>query len=217
MPAIDPKKLQKRVLSALILAPVVLGCIYLGGWAFTGLIILCAGLAFYEWADLARKTRTPFLFMLIGTFYIAASFYCCYLIRETYGAFPAIAFFTMVVASDSGGYFFGKLIGGPKMSGQISPNKTWAGYAGALLAPALISVSGAFSHGGSIVFFLLIGTMIGIACQTGDLLVSWFKRHARVKDAGGIIPGHGGLLDRVDSLMLSAPVFLASLKLFSYG
>ena len=121
----------------------------------------------------------------------------------------------MVWGSDSGAYFVGKAIGGAKLAKSISPNKTWAGFIGALVMPALIGVIGLFILRGLDGFIgeqafkiAFIGILIGVAGQTGDLLVSALKRKAGVKDTGQLIPGHGGLLDRVDSLMLAAPVYL---------
>lgn len=115
----------------------------------------------------------------------------------------------VVWASDVGAYFTGRLIGGPKLAPAISPNKTWAGFAGGALAAALtggvaISVIGAALERNSLWLFVLVSVTVGICAQGGDLLESWLKRHFGVKDTSQLIPGHGGVLDRVDGLMTAA-------------
>ena len=140
----------------------------------------------------------------------------------------------MVWASDIGAYFFGKTFGGPKMAERISPNKTWAGMVGAMVVPALVLMIWPFlfkagwgwdvMRGEEIVHVypnvfssLIVGLGVGMAGQCGDLLISLFKRQAEVKDSGSLIPGHGGLLDRIDAMMLTAPLFLLLAKYYLVG
>lgn len=219
MPVILRTSLQKRFVSALVLGPFALFVVWNGGWFFTLLLLMITGLALYEWVLLALKTPRPILSLVLGIFYILLSFWCCYLIRMDLGWFKALLFLLMIWASDIGAYFSGKIIGGPKMATQVSPKKTWAGYVGALVFPALAGIIAMWGYevfvvdGFSITWFFVAfwfvcGVLIGIVGQSGDLLVSYLKRLAHVKDTGDLIPGHGGFLDRADSLMLAAPVFL---------
>ncbi|MEQ8195983.1 MAG: phosphatidate cytidylyltransferase, partial [Rhodospirillales bacterium] len=105
-------------------------------------------------------------------------------------------------AADTGAYLFGRLIGGPKMAPVLSPNKTWAGLIGGVFCGACIGVAFSLALSKpSVLPLTAAGAVLGIVSQGGDLLESYMKRRFRVKDAGSIIPGHGGLLDRVDSLL----------------
>ncbi len=218
------QKLQKRSLSAVIMIAATVTILLLGGWPFIGLLAVLAAISLYEWAQLSFQADDPpnqYYYLLLGVPYVMGSFTCCFVIFEMLGLFWAVTFLTMVWASDSGAYFSGKFIGGPKMAETISPNKTWAGMGGAVLAPALVGLVMMFIYRGVDDFSLIaiglmagVGVCIGIAGQAGDLIMSAFKRKAGVKDTGHLIPGHGGLLDRIDSMLLAAPVFLL---LFHYG
>jgi CDP-diglyceride synthetase len=115
---------------------------------------------------------------------------------------------SVVWASDVGAYLVGRLIGGPKLAPAISPGKTWSGAAGGLLSAPVagLAVAACFSTGFSPLHVTGLALGFGIISQAGDLLESALKRHFGVKDSGRIIPGHGGLLDRVDALLAVAPV-----------
>jgi len=126
-----------------------------------------------------------------------------------------LTFWVMVVtwATDICAYFAGRTIGGPKLAPRISPNKTWAGLVGGIVGAAVLGWISAFllSLGG---IFLLLGGPMAALAQAGDLFESWIKRRAGVKDSGAILPGHGGLLDRLDGLL---PVLVATLALLMAG
>jgi phosphatidate cytidylyltransferase len=108
----------------------------------------------------------------------------------------------LVVAADTGGYLVGRTIGGPKLAPRISPNKTWSGLAGAVAGAALVGLLTAFILNHTNVLMLtLLSAGLGLIEQAGDLAESAFKRHFGVKDTSQIIPGHGGVLDRVDGLL----------------
>lgn len=211
------ERLQTRSVSAAVMIIAVLAILYFGGWVFIALIGALAAVSLYEWAQLAFKCDKPtnYIYLAAGVPYVMGSFTCCFVIFEHLGFFWAMVFLLMVWGSDSGAYFVGKMIGGPKMAKVISPNKTWAGMGGAILAPALIGVFAMFLYKGIDGFSFMAlammgasGIFIGVAGQVGDLVVSAFKRKAGVKDTGDLIPGHGGLLDRIDSMLLAAPVYL---------
>lgn len=127
-------------------------------------------------------------------------------------AWYGFVFWAMLVtwATDIGAYAAGRAIGGPKLAPRISPNKTWAGLAGGVMAAAVVGWLAAgpaiFALGSP---FLWLGGAMAVAAQLGDLYESWEKRRAGVKDSGTILPGHGGLLDRVDGLLPVALLTLA--------
>jgi len=125
------------------------------------------------------------------------------------GFFLLLAFFIAIWATDTGALIFGNLIGGPKLWPVLSPNKTWAGFFGGIVLAAIA---------GGIAFAImqlgagrgaLFATSIGVIAHMGDLLESWAKRNFRIKNSGGLIPGHGGVLDRIDSTLLAAPLLAA--------
>jgi phosphatidate cytidylyltransferase len=130
-------------------------------------------------------------------------------------AWFGLVFWAMIVtwSTDTFAYFAGRGIGGPKLAPRISPSKTWAGLAGGVIGAAAMGALAAmwFELGSP---FLYIGAPMGIIAQAGDLYESWMKRRAGVKDSGTILPGHGGVLDRLDGLL---PVVLATLALLMAG
>lgn len=219
--------LQKRAASALVLIPVTLFVLYYGGLLFAVLLALLAVMSLYEWAQMAHKTKNRLLYLLFGIVYISISFYCCYFIRSFHPLSLSVLFLCMIWSSDIGAYLVGKTVRGPKMASEVSPNKTWSGYSGALLFPGLVSVVfmnvyAVFLDGGALpsltgnFHLFVVGVIIGLVGQSGDLVVSYVKRAAHVKDTGALIPGHGGLLDRIDSLLLAAPVFLFFITKYAY-
>lgn len=126
------------------------------------------------------------------------------------GAWLVYWLFAVVWASDIGGYVIGKAVGGARLARRISPGKTWAGFAGGLALAALSAALFAL-HAGDPLRLALIGVVVSLASQGGDLLESAVKRRFEVKDSGCIIPGHGGVFDRLDGLLAGAPVLAAIL------
>jgi phosphatidate cytidylyltransferase len=136
--------------------------------------------------------------------------------RDPSFGFAALMFVLLVVwATDIGGYFAGRLIGGPKLWPRVSPKKTWAGAIGGFAASLGVAVGFAVSGFGKLVSLLLLAAMLSIAAQLGDLLESAIKRRFGVKDSGHLIPGHGGLMDRLDGFV--AAILLAALFGFLHG
>jgi phosphatidate cytidylyltransferase len=221
-------RLRKRIISAAIIIPVVVSCILWNGIPFMVLVTANAAIVMYEWLNLSLKSRYKYLLIPLGVLYVAIAFGACYLIRVDYGIKYALLFVILIWASDIGGYVFGKIIGGPKMAKSISPNKTWAGLAGAAIFPVI--AANIYLHSFSYIYesptwegitkvslgLFVMGAIIGMVGQVGDLSISLFKRHVQVKDTGTLIPGHGGLLDRVDAMMLAAPVYLFFISRFAY-
>lgn len=149
-----------------------------------------------------------------GVAYIGLGALALLYLREQPHGF-ALALWTLMVvwATDIGAFFAGRRIGGAKLAPRISPNKTWAGLGGGMVAAALAGGSfGAATHLPAATLWL--GGLLAIVAQAGDLLESWMKRQAGVKDSGMILPGHGGLLDRIDGLL---PVLILVAGLVANG
>ena len=180
-----------------MLAPIALLCIWLGGIAFYALIMVGAVGLSIEWAGLCGARRA---LLAAGVFYIAVPLSCLLWLRGMTDGRESVLFLVVVIwATDIGAYLVGRLVGGPKLAPVLSPGKTWSGAAGGLASSLL---AGLVVPPGMPVLALLLG----VACQAGDLLESGIKRHVGVKDSGHLIPGHGGLLDRLDGLLAAAPV-----------
>jgi phosphatidate cytidylyltransferase len=120
--------------------------------------------------------------------------------------FAALVFlFAVVWGSDTGAYFLGRFIGGPKLWPKVSPKKTWAGAIGGMIAAIVLGALAAFAAGVPVGLpLVLVALLLSFACQAGDLFESAVKRRFGVKDSGNIIPGHGGLMDRVDGLIFAS-------------
>ncbi len=139
-----------------------------------------------------------------------------YWLREAGGGWPVIFwFFAVIWATDTGAYVTGRIVGGAQLAPTISPNKTWAGAIGGLAlgtgvgAAVGILICAAASDAAcpSLAFILPLAVALSLMGQVGDLAESAFKRYIGVKDSGRLIPGHGGILDRLDSMLAAAPVF----------
>ncbi|MBI1301148.1 MAG: phosphatidate cytidylyltransferase [Alphaproteobacteria bacterium] len=222
------KTLVARILSALILAPAFLWIILKGGSLFVILLFVAFAISMSEWFALAKKTQHFAPILTLGILYMALSYSSFFTIRDGYSAGVVVIFIVMIWCSDIGAYFTGKILGGPKLIQQISPNKTWSGFWGALFFPALfgaiwITMFGLHSEFTDHGYFLrpmtgiIFGVIIGATGQAGDLLISYVKRLAKVKDSGHLIPGHGGLLDRIDSMLLGSPIFLVLITMLEHG
>ena len=207
--------LLKRLISGLVLSPFFVFIMVFGGLLLKFLLLIAFLISLYEWFFLSKKTGYFIPVMILGIIYMGVSYSSFYIVRETYSVNVLLLFIGMIWLSDIGAYFVGKAFGGAKLLPQISPNKTWAGFGGALISPALFSIIWVLIFGFhpesdlSLPVIAVIGAVIGIVGQAGDLLISFVKRKADVKDTGALIPGHGGLLDRIDSMLLGAPVYMA--------
>lgn len=169
---------------------------------------VAAGCAAALLAGLAARRMT----MTGGFLYVALPAFALMVINWVW--WP-ITFWIMIVtwATDIFAYFAGRTIGGPKLAPRISPNKTWAGLAGGVVGAAAFGALTAYSFAlGTL--FIVAGGLMGLVAQLGDLYESWLKRRAGVKDSGTILPGHGGVMDRLDGLVT---VILATLALLMAG
>jgi phosphatidate cytidylyltransferase len=127
---------------------------------------------------------------------------------------PALMLFLLllVVAADIGAYFAGRRFGRKKLAPRVSPGKTWEGVAGGVIGAGIVALVGLRIFGVPAAPFIGLSFVTVLASVVGDLTESLFKRHAGVKDSGSLLPGHGGVLDRVDSVTAAAPIFLVGLE-----
>ena len=197
----------KRVLSSIILFPVVISIIIYGSILLNLLLIICFCLVLYEWHILSKTKKYYFL----GIFFLIISFYTIYKFKDLNNNYINFLFILLIcISTDIGGYIFGKIFKGPKLT-TISPNKTFSGVIGAYLLSLIFiiiffQILSFYNYKNSFSYeILLLVIIISTASQLGDILISYFKRNSNVKDTGNIIPGHGGLLDRVDGMIFAYP------------
>jgi len=186
--------------------PPALAAVYFGSPWFDVLVIVGAMVLAWEWFGLCGRRA---VWLMFGAGYIVASVWALIHLRNDpdLGAVTVFWLFAMVWAVDTGAYAAGRVIGGPKLTPRISPNKTWAGLGGGVLFAAVVgAVTALVLERQSVIPLALVSGALGIVSQGGDLLESWVKRRFDKKDSGTIIPGHGGLFDRVDGLLAAALV-----------
>ena len=152
--------------------------------------------------------RSQALWFAAGTFYIGLGVLSFLWLRAIPDEGRGLIFWLLAVvwSVDIGAYFVGRGIGGPKLAPAISPNKTWAGLIGGAACAALVSGTATIWLDRPLLLMVLAGLVLAVIAQAGDLLESWCKRRVGVKDSSHIIPGHGGILDRVDGLLAVLPV-----------
>lgn len=156
---------------------------------------------------------------LVGALYVGFGAICFVGLRgvSAEGLLVILWVALVVIATDVGAYFSGRIIGGPKLWRRVSPNKTWAGLIGGMLLAAIASlVFSALALGFVELFLGVLAAAVAVVAQIGDLSESAYKRHFGVKDSGSILPGHGGVLDRLDGL-LAATIFVAMISLIRGG
>ncbi len=249
--------LQTRIVSAIVLAAVVLVVTWYGGWAFRLLSAAMCVAIFHEWATMAAVREPPawaegglgilpivavlvFAAALLagapalllialaaagtlllgalslwrgrsrwlaaGMAYATLSGLSLAMLRDgdRAGLLAILFLFAVVWATDILAYFVGRAVGGPKLAPAISPGKTWSGAIGGTVAGLAGGVLVAFATGSGVALLAAAALVLFIVSQMGDLLESWVKRRHGVKDSGWLIPGHGGVMDRVDGLVAAA-------------
>jgi phosphatidate cytidylyltransferase len=259
-----PSTLGLRIMSALVMAPVALAAVWLGGWWLAALVLLITLGMCWEWARLtsgdgfgatgiataaagvisvgsllwgvdlgaalglafagsivvlaiavSSRTAEP-LWAAGGALWVTVGTVAFLWLGLTGGRGTLLWLLGIVWATDIGAYAAGRSIGGPKLAPRLSPNKTWSGLAGGVLSAALVGLIAAWLSGAPAAALALISGGLAVVAQLGDLAESHAKRHFGVKDSSNLIPGHGGLLDRLDGLLAASVVTgLAALVLGS--
>jgi phosphatidate cytidylyltransferase len=197
--------LMLRIVSAVVLAPVAIYTAYLGGWPFTVFWVAAAVAVLWEWLSLVTGPG----WIIAGIGYAAVMLLAPILLRAdpAYGFFAMVLLFAIVWTTDVLGYFAGRAIGGPKLLPAVSPKKTWSGAIvgalGAMIVAVLVaSLFDAFNR----TAIAVIALLLSVLAQFGDLFESWVKRQFGAKDASHLIPGHGGVMDRLDGFWAAALV-----------
>lgn len=207
--------LPKRVVSAAVLALIGLVCLWIGGWLWIALIAAASIGLLAEWRHLCKPFSA--VLALAGLVYVLPAAVALVWMRLDAAAGAANTLFVLLIvwATDIGAYLVGRLIGGPRLAPSISPGKTRSGALGGLACALLVGAGAAQLTASPSGRALILAGGLSLAAQAGDLLESAIKRHMGVKDSGRVIPGHGGLFDRLDGLLAAAP--LAALLALAMG
>jgi phosphatidate cytidylyltransferase len=204
--------LKSRLAIGLIGFPLVVLAVLSGGWIFNSLIVLAALIAFREFLLLQSKNDNKILWIVFGFFYVLGSLFCLLVLRDIdtlLGSYFTLMLFAGVSVNDSFSYIFGKWIGGKKIAPSMSPNKTYAGLIGGLFSTILfIFLFDKFVFNLTFLDKCLFIIIINIIGFFGDIFESSLKRRVKIKDSSRLLMGHGGMLDRLDSLILTTPVTL---------
>ena len=209
-------ELKKRIIVSLIILPIVLILIILGKAYFILLLIFSASISTYEWFNLSKKKNYRYPILI----FIFLSHYLAYWLRENnnfqlQNNYDLILFVVGVsIFTDLGGFIFGKIFKGPKLN-KISPNKTYSGVIGSYFLSLIFSYIFVLNYYPiNLLDLILLTLVLSTASQLGDFFFSYFKRLSNVKDSGVLLPGHGGILDRIDGIIFSVPAFFLILILF---
>ena len=203
------KEFEKRLLSSIILIPISIFFIVKGSVFFIFFLSVLFLVTSYEWFKMNKEND---LLKIFGIIFLFLSFYTTLEIRENYKVNNFLLIIIIFIFTDIGGYVFGNIFKGPKLT-RISPKKTYSGVFGGFL---LSLIAGSIFTNYFFVdrkifnenlFLLIVILFISMISQIGDLVISYFKRKAKLKDTGKIIPGHGGLLDRIDGMIFVFPIF----------
>ena len=199
---------RKRLISSILLLPICFLLIAEGSILFNLFLFLCFLLTILEWNKMSKKKNYLKIF---GYIFFTLSFISTYLLRNFFDEQIGFILFLFVIviciSTDIGGYIFGKIFKGPRLT-RISPNKTISGMFGGYILSIV-----------SIIFFVniyqeyfqlniqifIITIFISSISQIGDILISYFKRLSKIKNSGNLIPGHGGILDRIDGMLFAFP------------
>ena len=197
--------LALRVGSAIVLAPLAVVTAYLGGWAFAVFWAVAAAAVLWEWNKLVAGA----VWTIAGIGYAGVMLLAPVVLRADagFGFFAILLLFAIVWTTDILGYFAGRAIGGPKLMPAVSPKKTWAGAVAGTLGAIVVAMLVARGFGSAALFpVAAIALLLSVMAQLGDLLESWIKRRFGAKDASHLIPGHGGVMDRLDGFWAAALV-----------
>ena len=196
-------ELLVRSIAGVMMAAVALIAAFLGGYVFAILVAIAAGAMFVEWRRLAVGWGVGW--MVAGFAYALVPALALLWLRDRAPQGLELIFWVFIVTwtTDIGAFFAGRAIGGPRLAAGISPNKTWAGLIGGMVSAGL--AGWAWTQYVMLpVSLIWLAPAFAAAAQGGDLFESWLKRRAGAKDSGSMLPGHGGILDRLDGLVVVA-------------
>lgn len=196
-----------RSITGVLIAAFALFCTIYSHFSFYALVLIAALLMYSEWLDLTRYSRL--LNRFGGLIYVGIPVWSLLVLRGTESAEHILSLFAMVWATDIAAYIGGSRYGKHKIWPSISPGKSWEGLACGVLAAALAGAVASYLANFPDHPFegLLVGAILALISQCGDFFESWIKRNAGVKDSGNLLPGHGGVMDRVDGLVFAAPAY----------
>jgi phosphatidate cytidylyltransferase len=215
--------LIKRIATSVLLLFFLSTSLFLNKYLFIILLIVSSCISFNEFNNLIKKNFKKKIQVVLNIQILSILFFILFIYTsyEIYTQSPTFLIWIILICifSDTGGFIIGKLIGGKKLT-KISPNKTIAGSIGSFifsLFPLIFFTyikEFRFHDDIDLINLVLISLLLSLICQLGDLFVSYFKRKAKVKDTGNILPGHGGLLDRIDGLIFVLPSAFIVHKIF---
>jgi phosphatidate cytidylyltransferase len=196
------QEITKRILSSIIIIAIALFFIIKGSFFYIFFLSVFFFITIFEWYKMTKNKS----YFLLGLIFLIVSFLSAFLLRNIF-LDDFILVILICISSDIGGFVFGKLFKGPKLS-KISPNKTYSGMIGSFFLSIISALL--YTNYYDLVYWtdnvLLIAViLISSISQIGDLTVSYFKRKSKIKNTGKIIPGHGGLLDRIDGMLFAIP------------
>jgi len=204
------KEFKKRIISSVVLLPISLFVIIKGSFLFNLFLVLCFSLTIYEWYMMSKTKH----YHLLGYIFLIFSFYSAFYLRNFLDEKSLMIFvITLIIciSTDIGGYIFGKILKGPKLT-KLSPKKTFSGMFGGFICSFFITFI--LIENSDLIFGQYIKWKIDLfvyiffssaLSQIGDITISFFKRLSKIKDTGKIIPGHGGILDRIDGIIFVFP------------
>ena len=213
-----------RFLSSIIIMPFVFFFIIKGSIYFIFFLGIFFLFTSYEWVKMSKNILIKFL----GVIYLLLVCYSAYMFREEhFSSYNFLFVIIICISTDIGGYVFGKMFKGPKLT-KISPNKTYSGMVGSFFVAIIVAYlfkvytdkfQDPIEFGFHLInindfYLLILILLISSVSQAGDLIISYFKRLSKVKNTGNLIPGHGGLLDRVDGIIFAIPVSYILFKAF---
>lgn len=216
------KELQKRILSSIVIICIITFSFTLHKYLWAVFILTCCILSWLEWVNILKKIKIKNNLFEVLSYFFSFSYLLFAGIIFYLGLFNPYIFILFVstcVFSDIGGYIFGKIIGGKKLT-KISPNKTISGSIGSFIFSFIIFyLILNFYLESEIVnkklsLFWFVPFILSFINQLGDLLISFFKRKANIKNTSKLIPGHGGLLDRIDGIIFAYPLTILLMYIF---
>ena len=208
-------EILKRIISSMVLLFLTFFCIIKGSYFFTILLVVIFLLSSVEWHNMS-KNKSYYFF---GFIYLIISLFCVFKLRFDFVSDASLFLLITIICilTDIGGFIFGKIFKGPKLI-KYSPNKTYSGLIGSFfLAYTIIPLNYFidFTSENSLLKISIFIFIVSGTSQLGDILISYFKRASKIKDTGSIIPGHGGILDRIDGMLFAFPMSYLMI-LFNY-